>query len=173
LFKKHLLATINDPRSYELPTILISDDNLYPILDSAILSLEKCVYFDERVKYIYAFSLSSKEDSEGMKIYSLFGLHSVEFVVGLDFNRSIGIDKPSDVGVFYYKNYLFAVPLVDSKGKEINFPFCKKTDCQSRVKAYSLYKEKVYDSSFDFVLKYDKYKVVEDHICGAQILVKH
>ena len=172
-FKKHLLETINDPRSYQLPTVQVIDSNFYSVLDSAISSLEKCKHFDDRVKYMYAFLLSNKKkDSAGQTILSVYGLLSVEVAIGLDFNRSIGIDKPWDIGVFFYKNYLFAVPLVGSKGEEISLRFYKKTDCFTTIRAYSLYHDKVHDSYFDFVLENGEYRVIENHVCGSQILIR-
>lgn len=171
-FKEHLLKTISDSRYYELPTIQIIDSNIYTVLDSAIYSLENCKHFDRRVKYMYAFMLSSKKESTGGLVYSIFGSNSIEFVVGLNFNRSIGIDDTTGGGCFFYKNYLFYVPLDDSKGNAINFPFCKETGCNTIIKTYSLYDEKSYDSHFDFLQENHQYRVVEDHMCGNEILIK-
>ncbi|MBI3221231.1 MAG: hypothetical protein HYZ44_17105 [Bacteroidetes bacterium] len=170
---KFVLSTINDPRSYELPLIEVTDTNLFHVLDSAIISLERCEYFDERIKYWHAFSFSDRQDSVGNVTYSIHGLHSVDFVLGLYVNRQDGIDKPMNFGVFYFKNYLFVVSLFDEKNKPISYPFCRKTECTTRIKSSALLKNWVYGSRFRFIIDKGNYQVIEDHLCASPILPRH
>jgi len=170
LFHEYLLKVVRDTNRYEVPALKIVDEDLYPILDSAINSTEQCEYFDKRIPYLHAFYISAIKKN-GRLTYSIDTHRSIYSVLGLLLNWAEGKNEPMDVGVFYYKNYLFAVsvsPYLKQIG--IAFPFCVQTDCNYQIFAPELYKEKVYNSYVNFVKKNDKYVIVENKVCGGEIL---
>lgn len=172
-FCQYLLQIAKDTNSFELPTLNITNDNILPILDSVISSAEKCKYFDNRIKYQHAFMIRYSKLNNGTAKYTIDAHKSIQDVIGLTANRIIrGLNSPTDVGVFYYKNYLFSS--VFTKNDSISafkHPFLSKTGCTYRVQPTRLFSENYYSSYIDFTIETDHYKIIENAICGPIILL--
>lgn len=172
-FNEYVISVMNDTSMYELNSLQIIDKNIYPILDSVIIATENCEYFDARMKRFYGFRISSVMKDNGQLRYSIYAHQSIEKAIGLHVNKVIDINKPTDIGVFYYKNYLFLVStnnyLIE---KEIKFSFYKKSNCFYRIYAPNLYKEKIYSSYLDFKIEQKVYTVSDNKVCGEEILIR-
>lgn len=173
-FNQYLLEITKDTNAFDLPSLKITNNNVLPILDSVISSAEKCKYFDNRTKYQHAFLIRYGKLSNGHVKYTIDAHKSIQDVIGLTANRLIrGLNSPTDVGVFYYKNYLFSTIL--NKSDSINafkYPFLSKSGCTYRVQSTRLFTENYYSSYIDFIIETDHYKITENEICGPIILIE-
>jgi len=169
-YVKYLSNVINDTSYYEFPTVEIIDSSIYPILDSVILWAEGCPYFDARIKYLYAFRFTAKSENKKL-LYSINAHMSYESALGVSLNRTFRKNLIGEVGIFYYKYYLFVVPIElygDRNGLEY-FSFCSKTDYKAKLRAPYLYQNGSYMSYINFMKEGEKYKIVDKEICGGRI----
>jgi len=170
-FHAYLLKVLNDTSTFEIPALRIVDDKLYPILDSVINSTEQCEYFNERIRYLHAFQFSAR-NKNGRRVYSVYALGSIESALGLFTNRAVGKNTPMDCGIFYYKNYLFSVPLDPYLQQiDIDFPFVVRSGCNYRIAAPNLYNEKAYPAYMNFVQENNQYIIIADGICEGPLLI--
>lgn len=171
-YSKYLSSVINDTVFYEFTEYSIVDKSIYPILDSTILLSEQCQYFDSKVKYLNSFSFGFKYKN-AKSFYSIDAHQSPAQAIGLILLET-GIIKEIKVGVFYYKNYLFVIHSSDfgEKNELIYFPFIKKTDNKMKIRAPKFFEQKVYSSYISFTKTDSSYKIVENEICGGQILIQ-
>lgn len=173
-FTRYLEGIANDTNSFELPALEITNDGILPILDSVISYAENCKYFDNRIKYQHAFLMTSRVLSNGLVEYRISAHQSIQDVIGITANKLIrGVNSPANVGVFYYKNYLFSS--VFSKGQwdnSVMYPFLSKTSCTHRIHATKLFNENNYSSYINFVIDDHQYRIIENEICGHIILIE-
>lgn len=173
-FNQYLLEITKDTNSFDLPALKVTNNNILPLLDSVISSAEKCKYFDNRLKYQHAFLIRYNKLHNGLEKYTIDAHKSIQDVIGLTANRLIrGLNAPTDVGVFYYKNYLFSSIL--TKNDSINafkYPFLSKTGCTYRVHSTRLFSENYYSSYIGFIIETDHFKMTENEVCGPIILIK-
>lgn len=168
LFNRYLSGIMSDTNVYEIPALKIIDKNIYPILDSAIFYTEKCEYFDIRLPYLYAFYIVQNKDKSN---YVIYAHKSIQEATGV-FSH-IHLNIPITRGVFYYKNYLFSIDIdAYPTKKTINYPFCVKAGYNYKVVANELFDEKSYSSYLDFKKENDKYILIENNICGSEIIIR-
>ncbi|HCF63587.1 MAG TPA: hypothetical protein DEU93_05005 [Chitinophagaceae bacterium] len=82
------------------------------------------------------------------------------------------IDK--HVAIFYYKHYLFVIPTSGHRGqKELEyFPFLKLSGKSLKIRAPEFLDEKNYASYITFGKQNGKFKIIENKLCGFQILIQ-
>lgn len=171
-FQEFLLQVLNDTTIYEIPALKIIDSKLYSILDTAISNTEKCEYFNDQIPYLHGFAINAKKESDTV-IYSISSLKSIYNVIGQLMNFINDTEGSINVGVFYYKNYLFSVPLNPSlEHSKIGFPFCIDTGCSYRISAPGLINERAYSSYINFVKEGENYKITDNRICNSEILIR-
>lgn len=172
-YSKYLSSVINDTIFFELTEYSIVDKSIYPILDSVILLSEKCKYFDSKVKYLNSFRFGIMYKN-GKSLYSIDAHLSPAQAIGLILVEFGAIKEIKNIGIFYYKNYLFVVPSSNfGEENELKyFPFVKKTDNILKIRAPKFFDEKVYSSYVTFTKQDNSYKIVENEICGHQILIR-
>jgi hypothetical protein len=172
-YNKYLSSVINDTVFFEFTQFDISDKSIYPILDSVILLSEKCQYFDTKVKYLnsFRFGIMYKNNKP---LYSIDAHLSPAQAIGLVLLETGAIKQIKGIGVFYYKNYLFVIPSSNSEeqNKLKYFPFAKQTDNKLKIRAPKFFDEKVYSSYVTFDKLEDVYKLIDNEICGHQILIQ-
>lgn len=169
---KYLSSVINDTTFFELPELKIVDSSIYPVLDSVIFWSENCRYFDARVKSLYSFRFTEKPENDRHS-YFINAHYSPAGALGLSLIEA-GIIKQINVGIFYYRHFLFVVPMAnyrDQKELEI-FPFVKQAGNKLKIRAPKFFDEKVYASYVTFDKQNDKYKIKENKICGLEILIQ-
>ncbi len=170
---QHLSSIINDTAFYEFAQYSIVDKSIFPILDSVILLSEKCSYFDSNVKYLnsFRFGVTSKNENHS---YSIDAHLSPAQAIGLILVESGAVDEIRNIGMLYYRNYLFVIPSATfgMHDELIYFPFIKKTGKKLKIRAPEFFDGKVYSSYITFMKKDDGFKIVENEICGPQILIQ-
>ncbi|MCB0740101.1 MAG: hypothetical protein KDB92_03380 [Chitinophagaceae bacterium] len=169
---KYLSSVINDTNYFKFTEYSIADKSIYPILDSVILLSEKCKYFDTKVKYLNSFRFG-KIYENGKFFYSIDANLSPAQAIGLILLQT-GTVKELKGGIFYYKNYLFAIPYINfgEQNELKEFPFIEKTDNILRIRAPKFFDEKVYSSYVTFTKLEGSYKIVDNETCGNQILIR-
>lgn len=171
-YSKYLSSVINDTIFFEFAEYSIVDKSIYPILDSVILLSEKCKYFDSKVKYLNSFRFGIMYEN-GKSLYSVDAHLSPAQAIGLILLET-GTIKEIKGGIFYYKNYLFEVPSSNfGEENELKlFPFIKKTDKILKIRAPKFFDEKVHSSYVTFTKQGGSYKIMENEICGDEILIE-
>lgn len=171
-YSKYLSSVINDTIFFEFTEYSIVDKSIYPILDSVILLSEKCKYFDSKVKYLNSFRFGIMYKN-GKSLYSVDAHLSPAQAIGLILLET-GTIKEINGGIFYYKNYLFEVPSSNfGEENELKlFPFIKKTDKILKIRAPKFFDEKVHSSYVTFTKQDGSYKIMENEICGDEILIE-
>ena len=108
-YNKYLSSVINDTTFFGFTQFSIVDKSIYPILDSVIFLSEKCQYFDTQVKYLnsFRFGIMSRNDKP---LYSIDAHLSPAQAIGLILVETGAIKQIKNLGIFYYKNYLFVIP---------------------------------------------------------------
>jgi hypothetical protein len=170
-YVKYLSEVINDTSFYEIPELKIVDTSICPILDSIILWSEKCNYFDSRIKYLYSFRFAARQDS-GKMLYFIDAHKSTANALHLE--DSAGKKRVGNVGIFYYRHFLFVVPkgsYWEQKDLEY-FPFFMQTGNKMKIRAQKFIDEKNYASYISFIKVNDQYKIREREICGGVILIR-
>jgi|GEM_PF-6828058 len=172
-YSKYLSSVINDTSFFEFPQFNIVDKRIYPVLDSVILHTENCRYFDASVKYLNTFRFGIVYKN-GKPLYSIDAHISPAQAIGLILVETKTIKQVRNVGIFYYKNYLFVIPSSEfTKQNELTyFPFVKKTDNVLKIRAPKFFEEKVYSSYVGFTKLEDSYKIIENKICGDQVVIR-
>ena len=168
---KYLSEVINDTSFYEVPELKIVDSSIYPILDSIMLLSEKCNYFDTRIKYLYSFRFAARQDS-GKMLYFIDAHESTANALSIE--DSAGKKRVGNVGIFYYRHFLFVVPkgsYWEQKDLEY-FPFLMQTGNKIKIRAPKFINEKNYASYITFIKVNDQYKIREIEICGGEILIR-
>jgi hypothetical protein len=171
---RYLSSVINDTVYYEFPELTIIDKRIYPILDSIILWSEKCKYFDTRVKYLNSFRFSALPRENELQ-YFIDAHESPYSALGLLLVRTGFLtDIEKKVAIFYYKHYMFVVPKGDYRGqKELEyFPFVKLTGNNLKIRAPKFLEEKSYASYINFGIKKGKFTIIENEVCGLEILIQ-
>jgi hypothetical protein len=170
---KYLSSVINDTVFFEFTQYSIVDKSIYPILDSAILLSEHCQYFDTKVRYLNSFSFGFNYKNN-KSFYSIDAHQSPAQAIGLILLETGTIKEIKNIGIFYYKNYLFVIPSAKfgEQNELKNFPFAKKTDTILKIRAPKFFDEKVYSSYITFTKLDGSYKIIENEICGEQILIQ-
>jgi hypothetical protein len=173
-FNHYLLEIANDTNVFELPALKIVDDGILPILDSVITSAENCKYFDKRIKYEHAFMIDARVLDNGIVRYSISAHQSIQDVIGLTANKLVrGLNSPTNVGVFYYKKYLFSTSLSNYQQNFLTkYPFLSNTGCTYRIKATKLFSVHNYSSYINFTNNNRQFKITENEICGSIILIE-
>ena len=171
-YSKYLSSVINDTIFFEFTEYSIVDKSIYLILDSVILLSEKCKYFDSKVKYLNSFRFGIMYKN-GKSLYSVNAHLSPAQAIGLILLET-GTIKEINGGIFYYKNYLFEVPSSNfGEENELKlFPFIKKTDKILKIRAPKFFDEKVHSSYVTFTKQDGSYKIMENEICGDEILIE-
>ncbi len=161
-FESYLLDVVNDTTFMYVNELDIVDDKLYPILDTAIHTIENCDTYDQRIKYLYATAISPKLNSEDSTLYySLISHNSIRDVFEL---RNV-------LGIFYYRNYLFLV-YNPSKIEESLIDFCKINGCKLRVHlSNNFYRYNLYVDYLDFKKIDGDYIITNKRLCGPQVLI--
>ena len=158
VFTQFLNRAINETDTVIIPQVTLADTTINKFLDLAITKTEQCSYFDNRLKYLYAFSLSAREDSSKL-ICDINCNLSVKGALGLEMkeiNDFLGTESPV-MGGFYYKNYLFTVPIEYNGVEQISdYPFLQLTDCKLRILATDLMDKSTY-------LSYLRFEISESH----------
>jgi len=172
-YSKYLSSVINDTIFFEFAEYSIVDKSIYPILDSVILLSEKCKYFDSKVKYLNSFRFGIMYEN-GKSLYSVDAHLSPAQAIGLILVEFGAIKEIKNIGIFYYNNYLFVVPSSDiAEENELKFfPFIKKTDKILKIRAPKFFDEKVHSSYVTFTKQDGSYKIMENEICGDEILIE-
>lgn len=170
---KYLSSVINDTIFFEFTQFSIVDKSIYPILDSVIFLSEKCQYFDTQVKYLnsFRFGIMPKDDKS---LFSIYAHLSPAQAIGLVLVETGAIKKIKNIGIFYYRNYLFVIPSTNlgEQNELKHFPFVKKTDSILKIRAPKFFDEKVYSSYVTFTKQDSSYKIIENEICGDEILIR-
>lgn len=172
-YSKYLSSVINDTIFFELTQYCIIDKSIYPILDSVILLSEKCQYFDTKVKYLNSFRFGIKSEND-KRLYSIDAHLSPAQAIGLILVETGVIKQIKNIGIFYYKNYLFVIPSSNfGEQNELKyFPFVKKTDNILKIRAPKFFDEKVYSSYITFTKIDGSYEIIGNEICGDRILIE-
>jgi len=169
-FEGFLQDVLNDTVYYDLTGLKITNENLYPILDSIIKLTEECEYFDSRVPYFHAFLFSFEKNNEGTVVYSINSNLSVEASLNILFRKALNPDFNIDKGIFYYKNYLFAVPMFN--GKVVSeFNFFEKADLSYRVKATGLPNEQPFLNNIKFIERESNFSLISDNSCNPPAII--
>lgn len=169
---QYLSSIINDTTFFQFPELTIVDINIFPVLDSLIVLSEKCSYFDARVKNLYSFRFAALPENN--KLLYIADAHlSPASAIGLSLVESGIKKKIENIGIFYYKYYLFVVPMGNYRGqKELEyFPFVKLSGNALKIRAPKFYNEKSYESYIRFRELNGGYDLIENKICGLQILI--
>ena len=173
ILRQFLTQTVNETNVVSIIQINVKDTTIYRVLDEAIVKTEQCAYFDKRIKNLYAFTLTLKIVSENSTLDVRCHL-SVKQALGLEMkeiNDFTGSDSPI-MGGFYYKNYLFTLPIEYSGMEQISaFPFAELTTCKLRVNATDILDQSTYHSYIRVDVK-NNYNVLADEICGSSVLIK-
>lgn len=172
-YTQYLSSIINDTTFFQFPELTIVDNGIYPVLDSLIARTEKCNYFDARVKNLYSFRFAALPENDKLLYFTEAHL-SPASAIGLSLVEA-GIKKQIDnIGIFYYKHYLFVVPMGNYRGqKELEyFPFVKLSGNTLKIKAPKFFDEKNYESYISFSKQNSGYNIRENKICGLQILIQ-
>ena len=170
---KYLSSVVNDTNFFEISELKIVDSSICPILDSLMLWSEKCKYFDTHVKNLYSFRFEVKPEKD--KFLYIANAHlSPAQAIGLILVEAEIVKKIENIGIFYYRHHLFVVPMANYRDqKELEyFPFVKQLDKKLRIRAPKFLEERVYDSYINFIKLNDGYKIVNNEICGYQILIQ-
>lgn len=172
-YTRYLSSVVNDTTFYELPELIVMDNGIFHVLDSIILWSEKCNYFDTKVRYLNSFLFEALPKENGI-LYSINSHISPSFAIGLNLVRAGFTKQIANVGVFYYKHYLFVVPTADYKEqKDLEyFPFFTRSGKNLKIKALEFFNEKVYASFITFNKSNDSFKIIKNEVCGLQILVQ-
>lgn len=171
---KYLSSIINDTTFYEIPELSIVDNGIYPVLDSIILWSEECKYFERKIKYLNSFRFEALPKDNNLR-YFINAHLSPYSAVGLLLVKTKDIKNiETHVAIFYYKHYLFVVPTGDYRGqKNLEFfPFFKLSGNNLKIRAPEFLEEKSYDSYLTFIKKNGRFSVIENKICGPQILIQ-
>ena len=168
----YLSSVVNDTVFFELPELVVNDSTIFPILDSAILLSKQCRYFDPNTSYLYSFRFSIVPND---KSSFLLDAHlSPSSAIGLPLVKAGILKQVENVAVFFYKHFLFVVPIGNYRGqKDLEyFPFVMNSGNKLKIRAPELFNEKVYSSYLTFEKSGDFYKIKDNKICGLQILIQ-
>lgn len=171
---RYLSSVINDTVFYEFPELTIIDDGIYPVLDSVILWSEKCKYFDNRIKYLHTFRFAALPKDNEFR-YSIHAHMSPSSAIGLLLVKAGFITElEMNVGIFYYRNYLFVVPTEGYRGqKDLEyFSFFKPSGNKIKIRAPEFLDEKEYASYITFDKVGSNFKILENEVCGLEILIQ-
>lgn len=171
-FCNYLTTVVNDTVYYELPEYKIVENSIYPILDSAINSSERCRYFDSRVRFLNSF-LIRKILKDGKEFFSVMTNLSPAQALGV---FALGVNERkefNDIGGFMYRNHFFVISssILAEQNRVSGFPFAAKTGGVLKVRAPRFFDEKWYSSYISFDLQNAIYKIEENQTCGNQILI--
>lgn len=169
-FNEFLIETQANNTYYSIPQLEITNEKIYPILDSLVSMTESCDYFDERLKSLYSFYISTDKSNSNDSSYNIYAHLSVEETLGLLVNNAVGISNPKNVGVFYYNGYSFAVPISDNNDNT-DFPFVIKKKCNYMIRSTKLHDKNTYSSYLTFQIENGAYKIKKNEVCGKKILI--
>ena len=170
---QYLSSVINDTPFFEIPKLKIVDSSIYPVLDSVILWSGNCGYFDSRIKNLYSFIFQARPEND--KLLHFINAHlSPAYAIGLNLVKAGILKQIENIGIFYYRHFLFLVPLGNYRGqKELEyFPFVIQSGNKLKIRAPKFVNEKVYDSYITFSKLNAGYNIIKNKICGNQILIK-
>jgi len=170
----YLSSVINDTTFFEIPELKIVDSSIYPVLDSAILWSENCGYFDPKIKNLYSFLFEARLDSSSDFLYTINTHLSPSYAIGLNLVKAGIFKKIENIGIFYYRHFLFVIPMANyGDQKELEyFPFVMQGGNKLKIRAPKFQNEKKYSSYITFSKRNFKYKIIENEICGVEILIR-
>ena len=120
---------------------------------------------------LFRSGIISKNDKP---LYSIDANLSPAQAIGLILVETGAIKQIKNIGIFYYKNYLFVIPSsnIGEQTELKYFPFVKKTDNILKIRAPKFFNEKVYSSYVTFTKQDGSYKIIDNEICGDEVLIR-